>query len=1369
MAQIVPKLNLNKTPSLVENNSLIFAKNIRLDVDGSIHQDYGILPLTIDHEKKIYYSLIDRLKQDITTDEFPSTIHNVDIVGVIPYNNEFYLFLYSENPKRSFIVCYDEKTNKFSRCKCNWNWSGGTITGSVIYNLRSHKLLNIAESNTENLVPLKCIDLNISAYTDDESIYTQNPAIPLINLNFVGYFQYSIPNGVYQFFIRYRIKDNYYTNWFPASRELFIGNTNVRDTSFGTVGYTNIHTDSDKSFILNIEKIDNNPNLSSMYKDFQVGFIASHDDAIVGRAWKHFNFTEDSINFDYNSKDAYEVEITDFTKPVYQLYNVKNLVTFKNKLYVSNYIETNFNEDFQDKADNIKIEIKQSEAASKKYDGREVSTTFKAGQNFIQGIKLNPDDKEYTYFVGENGLVNSLLNKTTSQDTDDNVYNLILYVLLNSKDNFEIVEHTIASIDIKCDSQSLTEAQSEFKHKVATNLDYYTWNFSNDFSSITSVVVHGVSLDLQNKDAGQVQLDIIKEIYSNTHYLSENLEFVDDHLWGYNSIDIVITRPVSYDYIIDENTTIHHDDEYEQTIRITFKGYAKKYKDTSEDVLRRYTTLIPFQKYNFYVHYVKQTGETTNGYLCKGVAGTQIALEVPYRPESNVINYPEFTNIDLPDGYVACFFSIAKVQNTVETVIDIINTDGKDEWTENTTDSATTKIAESNIIAINAGLVPMSDKLTIKYGIPKEDEEGNIKLNVVSTDKAKYHYSGDSSNFKYFGANGVTTWPLENEQNTTTFYNGYIIYNYNVSDAENLQLVKCTPYINTNSYSDYINMNLLGYICKVYPLSRDRTIKLYTDKASVFEKDTNNPASDTLKELTNKQGGTKNDITLAKIDNSNSYNVYSNYNMNYLALAEDITEKFQTYYTKDEVNEENAKTIILKLLPSLIMSSVYELPSMYKNYTRPTYSKVSEDSIIEFNNTIRSSELEGDENFVYLYKFNANDYYNIPTNRGIITNLISVGDSMLVHTEDSMFKFSGSNNLQSTDGEIQTSESQPFDTGVSEVFGSDFGFAGLQNKTDCITTESGYIFFDRDSRIIYLYSGNGQMVKLSDSIEKLFKHRNIKDIIFANDYYNNRFFVSIIFTENNVDYPVTLSFSLLDNIKSFISLHDFRYNSAFNTKTKCYFITENNSVICNIDKNKIFKSIYFPLNISIDKMYPSIRDNKQYNYTQNGRFITFIQNNSIVDIICNSQYELIKTLNAINWCSYNIEEEFKDVSTLDVSTLCMAEDKVMVKQNGFDRTVPCKAIRIYSDTCCSDLIEFNKEYDEGSTNNFDIGDYTKPFFNQGYWTFNYFRNILNSNNNVTSYSGDENSLIEGKYFVIRFIFDKDFKLETLELNYNIKR
>ena len=73
MARIVPKLNLNKTPQIVENNSLIFAKNIKVMKDGSIVTDDGI-------------SRIDTLAHYVSSGYY--------IVSYIPYNTCIYFFLY---------------------------------------------------------------------------------------------------------------------------------------------------------------------------------------------------------------------------------------------------------------------------------------------------------------------------------------------------------------------------------------------------------------------------------------------------------------------------------------------------------------------------------------------------------------------------------------------------------------------------------------------------------------------------------------------------------------------------------------------------------------------------------------------------------------------------------------------------------------------------------------------------------------------------------------------------------------------------------------------------------------------------------------------------------------------------------------------------------------------------------------------------------------------------------------------------------------------------------------------------------------------------------------------------------------------------
>ena len=1461
MAQIVSKLNLNKTPSTVESNSLVFSKNIRLDIDGSIHRDYGVFPMSIHKGKKInslvnYKTILNRIISDIADlteaenvenyillsythlnwisgKEIKDENNNViaskgthKIVGIIPNSNEFYIFINGtcsrgtdSNNKDiietyNFIICYDEKEDRFYPCNCNWNWSGGTITGCVINNLLGEKILNIGEKNASTLVPLKCINLNNSTIGDDERIYTQTANIPITNLNYIGSFNYVIPNGVYQFFVRYKIRENFYTDWFPASKELFAGNKNITNTSFGTVKFVNTHRDSDNSFKFSVEHlfIDQKYN----YESFQIGFIISHDDAIMARAWKHFDFNVNTINFDYNARDAYEIEVVDLLKSAYQLYDVGNITSFKNKLYVANYKETDFNENYQDLANEIGIEITDQSSASG-YGGNAIIERTVNGKKVIAGLKVG--EEEYL-FSGNNGIIYKLLNlntydNITIKDVIDDA------IKLNARGYVHCVARQW-DITISGNKESLELAQDKFRNKFSGN-GYSNFSYTN---LIEKIKVDGRYITVV-QDKTELLNNILSAIYNKTRYLNENCVFINNSGIEDQQIDIEIIRSCSYDYtqwvsvgiepdnLETENdsginrpsnspiggnnegyyktTTI--DSSYTQTISLRLLGDRSKYKATDSALLLGYTTLIPYQKYKFYIHYVKQNGEITNGYYCNGITGG--IKTVPYKSAVDSIIFPKFTNIKLPKGYVACFFSIVHVENTVATVFNI---------------SMRNTYGEASCMDINVGLMPGSDNMTIKQGYTGENVEDSVnpdfptdsiepqtdtETTEIKTNTAKYYYSSDASNIRYFGADGVIR--FDSDSNITSGKIAYLVNDYTISDAEDIQLTKCTPFINPNTlskvsdtstenvYSSFDDMNLLGFICAINPLHRDRTIKYYTDGSSVYiKKNVENAVDGTgeyfsLVELKNHlQDSTTYDerITALNITATNIEYVYSNYNLNYLGLNEDPIETYKTYY--DNKSEDTTNTtvpsgsIVLRLFKSLIMSSTYMLPAMYKTYTKKTYSIYKRNEITEFNNTIRASKLEGDESSINIYKFEPNDYYNVPTNRGLIVNLISVGDAILVHTEDSMFKFSGSNTIQSSDGEIQPTETNVFDTGVSEVFGSDFGFAGLQYKNDHIVTENGYIFFDRDSRIVYMYSGQGQIVKLSDSIEKLFRHRPIENIRFANDYYNNRFFMSILFYEDYITtedgkevikqryYPVTLSFNFTEDVKSFVSLHDFYYGYAFNTKTKCYFLASDRQDICIIDKEH--KGCYTKLELTNDKLYLQrkeiativLADNDIVGTTTTTYNINLYD--SIVDIINNLNYEDVKTLNAINWCGNKITSEFRNIDKSNDVTLNMVEE--------VNDTVPCKYIRIYSDTCMSDLLPCIARSNDKSISS---TDYTKyPFYNQGTWSFNYFRNILNAKNNRNPLSGDNNSLIEGKYFVVRFVFDTDFKLETLYLNINKK-
>ena len=1454
MAQIVPKLNLNKTPALVESNSLIFAKNIRLDVDGTIHRDYGVFPMSITKEKNSdtlvnYKNILNRIISDVLTeynesqDDLYLTIYNrlnwisgktvnidgatikdgeYNIVGIIPNSNEFYIFINGTYKQidntgtdvsytTNCIICYDEKEDKFYPCNCNWNWSGGTINGCVINNLIGETILNIGETGTDKLVPFKSINLSKSNINDNESIYTQIPNIPITNLTYAGDFSCIIPNGVYQFFVRYRIRKDFYTNWFPASSEIFVGNKNSIITSFGTLSYINTHRDSDNSFVLAAEHLltgNNTQNNTTNYDSYQIGFILSHDNAVYARAWKHFNFNVTNINFDYKSEDAEEIEVIDLLSSTYGLYNVGNITSFKNKLYISNYTESDFNENLQSYADAIRIEQKTQEGG-KTYAGYPIITTTIKNKEVISGLRIEGIDKSFT---GTSGIFKKIM--TNSTGTGKTIEKAIRDAIANSTESLYNSSPDFYKIRILCTADDLSIVQDELKnlHKDVSN-DVYkqtnTINFGNN--EIQDITVNGISKiqDITVDDSKEINVDaFLSYIYNISRYLNEKGQWINSS----GDLDSTITIKIKRNATITQTTVYYgsvgglrpkdpfveitegdnlggtdsninrpntgidgdstqiitstYDVSYYQTIILNYYAWANQYNSNDAVTLVNNTTLIPYQKYKFYIHFVKSTGEITNGYECKGAG----ELEVSYRDTCNSVIYPKFNNIAIPDGYVACFFSIVHTKINSATIFNISNDSNNNN-------------KEGTCFDINMILIPGNKKIYIRQ-------------DKIETYSGQYYDSSDASSARYFGADGVVIFDKDNIDDNKL---AYAITDYSISETENIDLIKCTPYLNIKnleitdngySFEDYTKMNLLGYICNVSPLIRERCIQYYNDGSSVYYKRFNDSISDSgihiyFDELSKyNDGETDKKLSNFSLRTSNNKFIYSNYNLNYVTLSEEPKTAIKTYYNRSanstgsatESEENNSSTILLRLIPSQLMSNVYTLPSMYKSYTRKIYSKYTKNNNIIFNNTVRSSILYGDENQINVLTFNANDYYNIPTNRGIIVNLIAVGDAILVHTKDSMFKFSGSNTIQSSDGEIQTPESKPFDTGVSEVFGSDFGFAGLQNKSDHIITENGYIFFDRDSRIVYLYSGQGQIVKISESIEKLFRHKNIANINFANDYYNNRFFMSIMFYEDYLAveneqtvtkqryYPVTLSFNTSEQIKSFVSLHDFYYHYAFNTKTKCYFLTADNKDICDI--NKAYKGCYTKLELSSDNTYPQKKDIIQISAkdidSSSGSIIKYNINsyNSIIDIITNDNFEVVKTLNAVNWCGTKIKSEFTTIDPYKPETILVAEDICF--------ETPCKYIRIYTDTCMTPLNPCTKRSNDADIKS--TQSYRYPRFNQGFWTFNYFRNILNSkgHNLISSYMSDNNSLIEGKYFVTRFVFDDDFKFETISLNYNNK-
>ena len=260
--QVKPKLSLNNSPTNCEEGSLVFAKNVKVDTDGSIVPDYGYDAITV-----------------------VSDVHKGSIVGhIVGLDNTIYFF-FADN----VIIEYNELKKTASTINCAWKYeSGAEIDGCVTTNISGEKILTIAQYKENGNAPLQHINLKYCTIADDTSVYNQAPNIPIVNLILNTTYAKTIPNGVYVFYIRWEIRDKVYTPWMLCSHPVFAGVNTRIDTIQGGVKYVDTKRDSAKSFIFDLNVLNTTAARLSTYKKFQLGFVLTHDDATVARSWKVF-------------------------------------------------------------------------------------------------------------------------------------------------------------------------------------------------------------------------------------------------------------------------------------------------------------------------------------------------------------------------------------------------------------------------------------------------------------------------------------------------------------------------------------------------------------------------------------------------------------------------------------------------------------------------------------------------------------------------------------------------------------------------------------------------------------------------------------------------------------------------------------------------------------------------------------------------------------------------------------------------------------------------------------------------------------------------------------------------------------------------
>lgn len=1256
-------------------------------------------------------------------DDLEYEIYN--IVGIIPYNTLFFVFInatdiHGENPQ-SFILKYNEADESCEFCNVDWNWSGGTITGNVNVNLKGQTVLNIAEYKDEStLIPFKSINLDVATYDLDESVYTQTPIIPITNLILYTTYAKQIPNGTYQFFIRYRIADDIYTKWTPATNILFAGNKFSKVTVGGKVNYLDTSIDSSKSFVFKFENV--NDAAVNTYKDFQIGFILNHDNEVVARSWKHFSFDAEYIYFDYDKSFIKEISIEDLLEFKYNIYNVKNVTAFKNKLYIANYKESDFNPDFIDLAKSVTVDIETisradiAEASTFTFvhDNETYTKKINVIKNEYSGIsyfdRIYPIDGDYTTATYIDDIVNAFYS-------DTNMKNFIESSNLSVGDECSVSDYGITMKAIVKERSSVRTSLYAYMCRCGNEDIRVDINESNPYNELRDNLLSILNF-------GCISTGFVVPYSNNKSTIFTIRHFVFD---GTNYIEIDIDITVSFD-----------------------KDRIRLYDINSENI----TSLIPGQGYKFFIHYVKPTGEITNGYVINNGEEVYIDFSLDFEDTNPISNhdiiYPRFNNISYPTGYNSCFITIAKTRGLTAEIFKLVRKTFDGEY-----------IYSGNCLELDTKLISVLNNIPVTC-----IKRGN---SIVEFDQNNYYPSYDIGNPAFIGSIGAIDVSIDSYSTLQNIRSSFI----NISDVNNeerLELFRCTPFIyDVHQYDSFDRMNLLGYICDVSKLtSGGTTINDYFDGHYVSGNDISpKNYSHVYGELTLNLGSPE--ATLNNNDANVIYTIYSNYNLKYLSLNVEITD----FVKRNTVNDTGK---IISFIQSLELSDMFKLESMYKDFTQKTYVPYIEESTIKFDNTVRSSNILGDESTNGAYEFAATDYYNVPTNKGKIVNLCALGNFIVVHTEDSIFAFTGNNTISTNGGEnISLKETDVFDTGINEIFGSEYGFGGLKDKKHALVLPEMYVFYDEDANQIYAYSGQSQIEKISDSIEKLMKSAPIKKVRFGGDFVNSRMFVTFTFLDNRTEHTMTLSYNFKN--KSFVCLHDFKFSNSFNTKTKCYFYTYSNIYV--VDKDTIGYDDTLVVN---ELSYPN------YTFEETVQQQVVSRKASIVDIMFNEHIENIKTLNALSWIISNINN-FRYKGNVSAQRGFLVAEEILNRDYSGDK------LRIYTDTCYTGLLDISKKSNNSSIYNAD--SYKYPRYNQGVWTFDYFRDIFNiddifgyltdeekiqdltnsdkdknypQNVNTANNFSDNHPLVEGKYFVIRFILDpkNNFKLENVSLNLNNK-
>lgn len=570
---ITPKLSLNKHPKDCDPLSLVNATNVKVTNDLTLISNEEDLK-----RNEIIYNTLNN--------EFGKSKYS--IIGIIPCNDEIIIF--ASGRATSTIARYNEKENK---CKIIYN--GGLlnniskIKGTFTYNVNNDLIIAVSLYNINTDEPLRIFnlgkfnDINIDSKQFESTVSSIIPEVKLPSIESHYYVKGSCYKGWTYLYIRFKINKTDYTQWYNFGYPIFVddiyrqqifrycfyqyrvgrnaaeldlynvddvdGHSAVPMDGFGTGcydGFSNNSEISNTTFAINL-----NFNSFNNFSQYQLGFVCASKAYTKAFITNDINISD--TNYIFNPKYLSEGSITEFITAYYNYYNVKNIINYKNRLYISNYKEQTLNKKIdQSIIDSVSISLKVNTTNfAFSFTNKDTVSTLKQIVTLTEKRKDVRSGQEQLktpkqYFLDINSI-SDITNQSIPFNKILNVDNSIDLIVKITKE--ETTTNKVIAID--------------------------TINIIKDPSDNSTL-------------PGYCKIKIEKDVYDSIEYCFKTDVDSNGNHTNFKIFDAT-------NYII----------SFQKKCIDTISSFNDRLKES---------TLIPGEVYSFYIHYIDKYGHATNGY-----------------------------------------------------------------------------------------------------------------------------------------------------------------------------------------------------------------------------------------------------------------------------------------------------------------------------------------------------------------------------------------------------------------------------------------------------------------------------------------------------------------------------------------------------------------------------------------------------------------------------------------------------------------------------------------------------------------------------------------------------------------------------------